>query len=46
MKYPSIPRRHLSGDEAFQTTGGQVAATVLDFWRWAFGDLMSNGGTL
>jgi hypothetical protein len=42
MKYPIIPPRQLSGDEAFQTASGQTAATVLDFWRWAFGDLMSN----
>jgi hypothetical protein len=42
MKYPSIPPRRLSGDEAFQAEGGQAAATVLDFWKWAFSDLMSN----
>jgi hypothetical protein len=42
MKYPNIPPRRLSGDEAFQTASGQTATTVLDFWKWAFGDLMSN----
>jgi hypothetical protein len=42
---PAYPRKiaaRLVGSESFHEAGGQLEPTVLEFWRWAYSDLLSN----
>lgn len=46
--YPATEPKLHTGDEAILTPSGESVCTLLDFWRWAYSDLMSNAerGTL
>lgn len=42
MKYPAIHAKQLNGAEPILDDNGKPVATTLDFWRWAYSDLLGN----
>jgi len=40
--YPSIEPTRKHGDEPILAANGESAGTLLDFWSWAYSDLMGN----
>lgn len=42
MDHPPPPPRPLEGTEPFHDAARALGATVSDFWRWAYSDLVSN----
>ena len=42
MKYPAIHVKQLTGSEPILDDNGMPVATTLDFWRWAYSDLLGN----
>ena len=40
--YPAIPPQRLTGTEPIVGPEGKAVSTLLDFWRWAYSDLVSN----
>ena len=40
--YPAIEPRRLSGDELIVAPNGEKISAVIDFWRWAYSDLVGN----
>ena len=42
MKYPAIQAKQLTGAEAILDDNGKPVAIALDFWRWAYSDLLGN----
>lgn len=43
-KYPSIELKKCSGQEQIVSSDGSRISNVLDFWRWAYSDFISNAG--
>lgn len=41
-KYPVIESKFYQGDEPFCTENGDTFASLVDYWRWAHSDLVSN----
>ena len=39
---PAIEPRRLTGNESLITPSGEQIGCLLDFWRWAYSDLVSN----
>jgi len=42
MKYPKIEAKYLQGDEPLLGGTHSSTSTILDFWRWAYSDLIDN----
>ena len=42
MKYPAIQAKQLTGAEPILDDSGKPVAMALDFWRWAYSDLLGN----
>ena len=42
MKYPKIQAQTLQGDEPLTVGSSPAAATIQDYWRWAYSDLIDN----
>lgn len=42
MKYPAIEPKRLNGDEPLLDTQGAPIGSLLDFWQWAYSDLVGN----
>lgn len=42
MKYPAIHAKQLTGTEPILDDNGKPVAIALDFWRWAYSDLLGN----
>ena len=42
MKYPAIQVKQLTGAEPILDDNGKPVAMALDFWRWAYSDLLGN----
>ena len=42
MKYPKIEAQPLQGDEPLTVGESPTAATIQDYWRWAYSDLIDN----
>lgn len=42
MKYPAIKPRRYTGKEKIVSCSGEKIATLNDFWRWAYSDLLQN----
>ena len=42
MKYPAIHAKQLTGIEPILDDNGKPVAMALDFWRWAYSDLLGN----
>lgn len=42
MKYPAIRAKQLTGAEPVLDDRGKPVALALDFWRWAYSDLLGN----
>lgn len=40
--YPAIEPRRLTGDESLIAPNGEKVGSLIDFWRWAYSDLVSN----
>lgn len=40
--YPAIEAKRLSGTEPLLAPDGNSVSTLLDFWRWAYSDLVGN----
>lgn len=40
--YPAIMPKRMNGDEVLLAPDGSPAGNVMDFWRWAYSDLMGN----
>lgn len=42
MKYPAIKPKRLIGNEPLLDAQGATMSSVLDFWQWAYSDLVGN----
>lgn len=42
MKYPAIHAKQLTGSEPILDDNGKPVAKTLDYWRWAYSDLLGN----
>ena len=42
MKYPKIDAEPLQGNEPLTVGSSPTAATIQDYWRWAYSDLIDN----
>lgn len=40
--YPAIETQRKTGEEPIQAVDGQPAGKLLDFWQWAYSDLVGN----
>lgn len=40
--YPAIPPKHLTGQEMLMTPDGEAVSRLIDFWSWAYSDLIGN----
>jgi len=40
--YPAMLPKRMDGDEPLVSPGGQSVAKLIDFWRWAYSDLVGN----
>lgn len=40
--YPAIKAKQLTGNEALVTPDGDLVCRLIDFWRWAYSDLIGN----
>lgn len=40
--YPAIEPKRLTGDEVITAPDGQFVSHLIDFWRWAYSDLVGN----
>lgn len=40
--YPAIEPRRLSGEEPLVSPDGEQVGSLIDFWRWAYSDLVGN----
>lgn len=40
--YSAIPPKRLTGQEQLVAPNGEVVSNLLDFWRWAYSDLIGN----
>ncbi len=40
--YPAIIAQKMEGNEPLLSPSGKEVATLIDFWRWAYSDLVSN----
>ena len=40
--YPAIEPKQLSGKEALIAPDGENVSSVVDFWRWAYSELIGN----
>jgi len=40
--YPAITPKRLCGDEALVAPNGEKVSQLVDFWRWAYSDLIGN----
>lgn len=40
--YPKIELKRLTGEESIIAPNGEQAGKLLDFWQWAYSDLVSN----
>jgi len=41
-KYPAIPSKKLDPNQSVVNSNGQKIASLVDFWSWAYSDLMGN----
>ena len=42
MRYPAIPPKFLTGKEPLIASDGTIIGNVMDFWSWAYSDLIGN----
>ena len=40
--YPAIKPKKMNGTESLLTTDGEKICSLVDFWRWAYSDLVGN----
>ena len=40
--YPAIKPKRLTGKEAIVKPDGETIGSLMDFWRWAYSDLIGN----
>lgn len=40
--YPAIEPKRLTGEEMLLSPGGEAVGTLIDFWSWAYSDLVGN----
>ena len=40
--YPAIEPKRLTGEEVLTAPNGETVSSLLDFWRWAYSDLVGN----